>query len=426
MAKRIFLIFTISLLFTTVQNCLAQKKISLKNAIDLARTHHPMVKVLQMTAEAEKYDIKTAGLRPNILLNDQSLLLADPFFNSQLPDLPTSRALPSFIYGSHNVQSWLQATKQFQILGKRKAKIAYQTQDYKYAVENANFEISQLLLMTAYQWLEAWYANEAYENLKLAKANSDSLLVTNQQRFKTAEISKNDLERSEILSERHTNMLYSAAQKLRTELLKLSYMIGEKENLAIDNETDNFFQNLIMDEANLLENALKVHPNIVIAENKKELEKSALALSRKMAIPNIEAGPIFNPQNTQPYIGWYIQVLIPVFDRNQGEISKSIMNMDRTTEAIEATKNKISFVVRHSMQDYITYRENVVRFASIKAKSNDILSNIRNSYLSGKTGLVDYLYAKEYWFDTEKEFDETYYNYLKSYIELLYDTGNLK
>lgn len=403
-----------------------QDVLSVKDAIYLGRMNHPLNKSIKMEADIEKTDITSAGLRPNILFNNQSIFLTNRHFLDNVARRPgdENKYIPYFA-SPYSGQIWFQLTKQYQINGKRKAKIDYQKKDFEAATAEAAANIYELSFQTALQWLEAWYAAEVLENEQLAKENADSLFQTNIIRFNKKQISKNDLERARIVAEQHENSLYAAQRDYRSELLKLSYMVGEDEIVEIDNKDDFFFIKLYDNRDSLISLALLKRPELLLTQKRIETIKADVKLKQSQAVPNPEFGAIFNPQNYQPYWGWYFQMPIPVFDRNQGEIHKSKIMVNQAQSQQEALVAQVKSEIKYLWQDYITYKENSERYRVIIESSDAILSNVRDSYAQGKTSFVDYLYAKEFWFDTQKNYDEVVYKYRRSYLELLRATGLL-
>ena len=69
--------------------------------------------------------------------------------------------------------------------------------------------------------------------------------------------------------------------------------------------------------------SMKNRTDVVQAQAALRVSEANLSLQKAFSMPNIDAGGIYNPQNSIPYGGIYVTIPLPVFDRNQGEIQKS-------------------------------------------------------------------------------------------------------
>lgn len=99
-AKRIFFV---SLWLSAVLTVSAQQAFTLKHALEVSKANNPFLKSAALNIPIAKADIVTAGLRPNPVLNNQTLFLANS--SNFAPDTK--------IYNPKNRQVWWQLTKQF-------------------------------------------------------------------------------------------------------------------------------------------------------------------------------------------------------------------------------------------------------------------------------------------------------------------------
>ena len=88
--------------------------LSLQRALQVARENNPFLKSQALNIAVAQSDVMTAQLRPNPVLNNQSLQLVKPSH---------FEAGTGWVNGN-NMQTWWQLTKTFQIAGLRGNKIA--------------------------------------------------------------------------------------------------------------------------------------------------------------------------------------------------------------------------------------------------------------------------------------------------------------
>jgi cobalt-zinc-cadmium efflux system outer membrane protein len=171
MMKRIKIVLLLSLV---VGKGYAQNVINLTQALKTATEQNPYMKVGALGVDVSKADIVSAKLRPNPILNNQSLQALTP---SQLTNNPK-------LLTGESMQTWWQLTKEFQLSGQRKNRIDYANQNVKLAEkEYAEFQRG-LYTDVAFKWVEAWNTRKQIDLLKTAVNNIDTLVTINSYRFK--------------------------------------------------------------------------------------------------------------------------------------------------------------------------------------------------------------------------------------------------
>ena len=90
----------------------AQTPLTLRQVLQQVRTNSPALRVERLNITVAQADQITANLRPNPVLNNQTL-----FQLSQASGLPADQSLG--VLGRQRRQFWLQATKEFDIYNKR-------------------------------------------------------------------------------------------------------------------------------------------------------------------------------------------------------------------------------------------------------------------------------------------------------------------
>ncbi len=79
--------------------------------------------------------------------------------------------------------------------------------------------------------------------------------------------------------------------------------------------------------------------------------------------------------------------------------------------------------VRAAFQTYQIEKENLKKFETILNQSQQVLENVRYSYLKGGTTIIDFLDAQRSWFDTRQLYLNQLLSYHQSYLRVLFVTG---
>jgi len=412
MLFRITHIFSVFFLFVICFQVKAQENYSLQKALQTARANNPYLKTEQLNIGIAQTDIITAKLRPNPILNNQSLQLMQP---SQFPT-------NTDWYNGQNRQVWWQLTKPIQIAGQRQYKIDVANKNVSFAKKNYTETERNLFAEVAAKWLEVWTAQKQLEIIQIAKSNIDSLVLTNQIRYKNQVITQTDLFRTELLSKQYAIQYKTVLQEVINRQNELKFLIGVQENVSID-PNDNFLFAIPQSIDSLLKQSLQNRSDILTVNSLIEVSNSNIKLQKSLAFPQPELGFIWNPQNTVPYFGIYATVDLPFFNRNQGEIKKSYLLKDQAEQQLFTIQSQIQTEISVAFANYQLQQQNIESFNVLLQQSQTILENVKYAYLNGGTTIIDFLEAQRSWLETQQQYYDAMQSYRQSYIQLLYATG---
>lgn len=402
------LLLSLLLCFTAT----AQNNYTLQQALQTARANNPVLKTEQFSIGIAQTDIITAKLRPNLVLNNQTLQLMQP---SQFP------ANTNWSNGQ-NRQVWWQLTKTFQVAGQRKYKIDVANRNVALTEKNYTETERNLFSDVAAKWLEVWTAQRQMDILITAKGNIDSLVMTNQNRYKNQVITQTDLYRTELLSKQYAIQYKTAMQELVNRQTELRFLLGVQDSISID-MGDNFLFSIPAGIDSLLTQSLQSRSDIIAAKSLIEVSNSNIKLQKSLAYPQPELGVIWNPQNSVPYLGIYATIDLPFFNRNQGEIKKSYLMKEQAEQHLVTIQSQLQTEIKTAYASYQLQQQNVNNFQTVLQQSQTILDNVKYAYLKGGTTIIDFLEAQRSWLETQQQYYDALQQYRQSYIQLLYTTG---
>ncbi len=391
----------------------AQNNYTLKQAISQAKANNPLLKNEKFNIDIAQSDVVTAKLRPNPILNNQTLQLLNP---SLFPENTTS-------FSPFNRQVWWQLTKPVQLPTQRRYKIEFASQTHKLTEKNYYETERNISLKVANKWLDGWIIKTKLGLLQQAQVNLDSLVKINEVRLKNQVITSTDAIRTQLLLDQYNLQLNSIKQEYKNEIQNLKLLLGTSDSADIDINAAIESLSIIASYDSLLNQALKNRTDILTIQNTVDLSMSNINLQKSLAWPQPELGFIWNPQNTIPYAGVFATIDIPVFSRNQGEIQKSKIIRQQAEQNLQSTQLKIQTEITSAYQLWQTQKQNLQKFEGILKQSQTVLDNVKYAYLKGGTTIIDFLDAQRNWYDTRQLYYETQLSYYKSYIQLLYSTG---
>ena len=405
----------------------AQRILTLQQTLQQVRENSPALRVERFNINAAQADQTTANLRSNPVLNNQTL------FQLSSPSVPGVENVG--LLNRQRRQFWLQATKEFDIYGKRTYRNRLAEANTNLAVRNVAETERNLLFDAANRFLDAWYARIQLALLQRAKANVDTLVQLNKVRLKNLVITSTDLTRTQLISDQYAIQTRTARQEFRNRLSELQLVAGSADSINV------FLNDSIISP--VFTNPLALYPNVTasvdslfqlastnrtdvrVAEANLEAARRNIDLQQVLAKPRNEAGLIWNPQNSVPYAGVFLTLELPVYSRNQGEIQKSRVLQEQAGQASSLVQARIRAEVQTAYQSFVTSRENVNRYVDIRRDADRVLTSVRYAYLRGATTLIDLLQAQSSWFDTQTAYYQILYTYRQNYVRLIYATGQI-
>ena len=239
----------------------------------------------------------------------------------------------------------------------------------------------------------------------LAKADLDyydKIIDVSQARFKAGDIAQIDLDRIELLRVQYESELETAIVNLRTAKIALLELLNEQIPIDQFDVTGPFdFSDSLKPLDDYRQAALVARPDLQAALQTIQQSET----NHKLAIANGSTDPTYgawythNSSNNNPNgintLGLSVSIPLRVFDRNQGEKKRTLIDIDRSQEASQAARAQVFSDVDSA---YELVRSNITLLKPYKAKYNDQALRVRDTvsfaYLHGGSSLMDFLNAQ--------------------------------
>jgi cobalt-zinc-cadmium efflux system outer membrane protein len=246
---------------------------------------------------------------------------------------------------------------------------------------------------------------EAKAVLDLAKADLDyydKIIEISRTRFKVGDIAQIDLDRIELLRVQYEAEIETATVNLRTAKFQLMQLLNERTPV------DKFDVIGTFDWSDALRPLEDFHQ--IALDNRPDLRAAIETIQQsvtnhKLAVANGSADPTFgawytyngsfNNPNSRQTLGLNVSIPLRIFDRNQGEKKRTLLDIDRSKSAEEAAKAQVFDDVDST---YEQLRSNVALLKPYKEKYRDQATRVRDtvtfSYEHGAASLMDFLNAQ--------------------------------
>jgi cobalt-zinc-cadmium efflux system outer membrane protein len=246
---------------------------------------------------------------------------------------------------------------------------------------------------------------QAKDVLGLAKADLeyyDKIIEISRQRFKAGDIAQIDLDRIELLRVQYESEIETATVNLRTAKIQLLQLLNERTPLDQFDVTGPFdFSDSLKPLDDYRQVAVAARPDLQAALETIQQSQTnhKLAVSNGSTDPTYGAWYTHNSSNNNPNgidtLGLSVSIPLRVFDRNQGEKKRTLIDIDRSQQASEATKAQVFSDVDSA---YELVRSNIALLKPYKTKYNDQALRVRDTvsfaYFNGGASLMDFLSAQ--------------------------------
>jgi outer membrane protein, heavy metal efflux system len=259
--------------------------------------------------------------------------------------------------------------------------------------------------------------------LDLAKADLeyyDRIIQISRDRFRAGDIAQIDLDRIELVRVQYETEIQTSIVNLRTAKIQLLQLLNERtpvEQFDISGPFD-FSDNLkALDE--IRQTALDARPDLRAALQTIQQSQT----NHKLAISNGSTDPTFsgwytwnasnnNPSATQT-IGASVNIPLRIFDHNQGEKQRTLIDISRSQQTSEATRAQVFGDVDSA---YAQVESDITLLKPYKEKYKDQATRVRDtitySYQHGGASLMDFISAQSNY----RAVQEAYLQLIGSYL----------
>jgi len=230
----------------------------------------------------------------------------------------------------------------------------------------------------------------------------DHIIEISRARFKAGDLAQIDLDRIELLRVQYESEIETAIVNLRTAKIQLLQMLNDRTPVDQFDVTGPFdFSDALQPLETYRDAALAARPDLQAALQ--TIQQSVT--NHKLAVANGSTDPTFagwftnnsstNNPNGPETIGVSVSIPLRIFDKNQGEKKRTLIDIDRSQQASEAARAQVFSDVDTA---YELVHSNIELLKPYKAKYNDQALRVRDTvtfaYEHGGASLMDFLNAQ--------------------------------
>jgi cobalt-zinc-cadmium efflux system outer membrane protein len=246
---------------------------------------------------------------------------------------------------------------------------------------------------------------EAKAVLDLAQADLqyyDKIIDISKARFNAGDLARIDLDRIELLRVQYEVEIENAIVNLRSQKIQLLQLLNDRTPVDQFDVTGVFdWSDSLRPLDDFHQLALASRPDLQEAMETLQQSKT----NHKLAVANGSTDPTFgawftyNPSFYNPYahdtLGLSVSIPLRIFDKNQGEKQRTLIDIDRSQQLTDVTTAQIFSDVDSA---YEQLRSSIALLVPYKAQYRDQATRVRDTvtyaYQHGGASLMDFLNAQ--------------------------------
>ena len=241
--------------------------------------------------------------------------------------------------------------------------------------------------------------------LELARADLeyyDKIIEISRERFRAGAIGQIDLDRIELLRVQYESEIQTAIVNLRTSKIQMLQLLDDRTPVDKFDVSGPFeFSDQLKPLETFRQIALDNRPDLraALESAQQAVTNHKLANANGSTDPTFGAWYTYNPSFNNPYdqqtLGLNVSIPLRIFDRNQGEKKRTLLDIDRNNHLTEAAREQVFSDVDTAYEEV---QSNVVLLKPYRDKYKDQATRVRDTvtyaYQRGGASLMDFLNAQ--------------------------------
>ncbi len=400
------------LVFTLLASPPRARSITLKDALEEALTKHPLLASAVNRIESSAGKAQQAGLRPNPLLIYQS----EDFRAWQSPGHRFWQDSDHFLY--------LQQT--FETASKRARRVDLATANQR----RAEIEVTLLKQMIAAKVRAAYWDalgnREREAMLQLALARFGELVEFHRNRVKEGAMAEADLLRVQLEEQKIALAANSARIDAQLQSIRLQREMGrsEIETITLDSPlaaAPASFANVTVFAA------LEQRAEAQLARQIIEVAGAQIGLERAIATPNVDGVGGYKRSREFDTLLFGVQVQLPFFNRNQGNIASATADDRLARNALVATEALIKAEYEGALREVQLRGSQIEAMVQpIRRRALDTASLAQAAYRLGGADLLRLLDAQRQVLEAEQMYLDAVLSLRQAEASLQSATGSIQ
>ncbi|HJT86332.1 MAG TPA: TolC family protein [Bryobacteraceae bacterium] len=216
-----------------------------------------------------------------------------------------------------------------------------------------------------------------------------------QKRFEAGDVAEVEVIKAKVEVARAEQDLRTALGRQRVASLSVNLLMGKPPEAPLTLQGDLAAKVVMPALDDLLRQAYREQPDIVIAREESEKQQKSLLLARRQKFPDITLGALYGVEDSELTPGATISVALPSLRRSRGLVEEATGHRLAALAQEEGQKYQVAEAVASAYEQWLAASAQVdVYRAGLLNESETVLKAARESYQEGQSGILDVLDAE--------------------------------
>ena len=265
-------------------------------------------------------------------------------------------------------------------------------------------------------------ARNSYEIGQQAVAQAKELADIAHTRFEAGDIAQFEVLQAELGVDRATNDLNRLENTERIARAVLNQLLNRDPEAPLDQRDSLFIRPALQSAQTLISQALSQNVELRTVEQQIKTEESRLRLARAQRVPDLTLEPgaeTLDSAFTHPGFKMQVTVPLPIFNRGQGDITRSSAMLDQLRAERDAARQRISSEIGRAALNLESARKQVEFYETKLLPEAERLRQLAiEAYQVGQTGLLSVIDATRNARDVRQAYLQALFDYQTALADL--------
>lgn len=367
----------LSMIFLIVLSVSSVYSMTVDEAVTYALKNNPELQSLGLEEEVAKGQLEKAKLP----------LIANPTLEGSVSKKDKTQEEGSGAFTNYGVK----LSQEFEIAGQRKLRVNAAEK----SLSKTGFEIKdrerELTYAIKDAFAKALTAKRRVELVKEVVKLQEELLGFTIIKYQAGDVSGLEVNLAEVELSKAKRDLLSAEKESKEALLALQGLMGARPDTALNLEGELAPDTLSLPARERLQMlAASQRPDIKAAYTEEERSKTAIALAKREAVPNVTLSGFYDKDERKDIVGVAVSIPLPLFDRKQAEKKEAKARAEQAKLRLAGLEKTIEREIEEAYSTLTASLNELALFKKeIESKTLENLNLLNLAFKEGKISFFD-------------------------------------
>ncbi|MEW6117668.1 MAG: TolC family protein [Nitrospirota bacterium] len=365
------------MIFLIVLSVSSVYSMTVDEAVTYALKNNPELQSLGLEEEVAKGQLEKAKLP----------LIANPTLEGSVSKKDKTQEEGSGAFTNYGVK----LSQEFEIAGQRKLRVNAAEK----SLSKTGFEIKdrerELTYAIKDAFAKALTAKRRVELVKEVVKLQEELLGFTIIKYQAGDVSGLEVNLAEVELSKAKRDLLSAEKESKEALLALQGLMGARPDTALNLEGELAPDTLSLPARERLQMlAASQRPDIKAAYTEEERSKTAIALAKREAVPNVTLSGFYDKDERKDIVGVAVSIPLPLFDRKQAEKKEAKARAEQAKLRLAGLEKTIEREIEEAYSTLTASLNELALFKKeIESKTLENLNLLNLAFKEGKISFFD-------------------------------------